>query len=121
MSRKLLRKGIDTLYRARVLTTSADLKAISSYSMANIRALEFIHSLAEDVIARNVPGDFVECGVCNGGSAAAVACALRETDRHIWLYDSFEGLPEPGERDGELAAEFVGKCLGSEENVREAM
>ncbi|GAC1404449.1 MAG: hypothetical protein NVSMB56_19020 [Pyrinomonadaceae bacterium] len=121
MSRKIFRHALDSIHKARVLTTSRELQRIRSYSMSDIRLLEELNTLAHDVIAQKVVGDFVECGVCNGGSAAAVACALRDTDRRLWLYDSFQGLPEPIECDGGLAREFVGKCLGAEENVREAL
>ena len=72
-------------------------------------------------MARNIAGDFVECGVCNGGSAAAIACELSGSGRHVWLYDSFEGLPAISEIDGKDAERFVGQCVGSEQHVRKAM
>ena len=43
------------------------------------------------------------------------------TNRRLWLYDSFEGLPETSEKDGERAKEFVGKCLGSVQDVRNVL
>lgn len=44
----------------------------------------------------NVPGDIVECGVGSGLSLTILAFLLSESsvDRHIWGFDSFEGLPE---------------------------
>ena len=50
------------------------------------------------VIANGVPGDFIECGVWRGGTsifARAVLKALDINDRHVWLADSFQGLPKP--------------------------
>ena len=50
------------------------------------------------VIANGVPGDFIECGVWRGGTsvfARAVLKALDVNDRHVWLADSFQGLPKP--------------------------
>jgi hypothetical protein len=50
------------------------------------------------VIANDVSGDFIECGVWRGGGsvfARAVLKALNIEDRHVWLVDSFEGLPKP--------------------------
>lgn len=50
------------------------------------------------VIENNVPGDFIECGVWRGGGsifARAVLRAFNIKDRHVWLADSFEGLPKP--------------------------
>ena len=49
------------------------------------------------VIGKGVRGDFIECGVWRGGSslfARAVFQALNVTDRHVWLADSFQGLPK---------------------------
>jgi hypothetical protein len=49
------------------------------------------------VIANNIPGDFIECGVWRGGGsifARAVFKALNIKDRHVWLVDSFQGLPK---------------------------
>jgi len=54
-------------------------------------------------IARHqIPGDIVECGVWRGGSMMAIAKTLIEagdTDRHLHLYDTFEGMTEPAEHD----------------------
>lgn len=38
-------------------------------------------------------GAFVECGSYRGGSASVLA--LGHTDRHLWLFDSSEGFPDP--------------------------
>jgi hypothetical protein len=46
----------------------------------------------------SIAGDFVECGVWRGGSAMMAALTLADagsTDRQLWLYDTFEGMPEP--------------------------
>ena len=50
------------------------------------------------VIANKIPGDFIECGVWRGGGsifARAIFKAFNVTDRHVWLADSFQGLPKP--------------------------
>lgn len=66
-------------------------------------------------------GNFVECGVRNGGSAAIIAAtAKKDFDRHVWLFDSWEGFPETEDFDinffGKKAEK--GAALGSEETVR---
>jgi O-methyltransferase len=42
-------------------------------------------------------GDVCEFGVAQGSTSALIANELQHhaTDRHLWLYDSFEGLPAP--------------------------
>lgn len=57
----------------------------------------FTINAVRDVINRQVPGDFVECGVWMGGCSIAMAMTQRamlvKPDRKVHLFDSFEGLP----------------------------
>lgn len=97
------------------------LARIAPYTMAPPEALAKLYRLGRDVVRRGIAGDFVECGVCRGGSAAAIAGALRGSGRNIWLSDSLAGLPPATPRDGPAAASLTGACWGSVEAVREAM
>jgi O-methyltransferase len=54
------------------------------------------------VVDRDVEGDVVECGVWRGGSMMAAALALQargDTERDLYLFDTFTGMTEPGEAD----------------------
>lgn len=102
-------------------TVPAELLQLKNYSVSGTRTLEKLYKLGRDVVARDVPGDFVECGVYNGGSAAAMACALRNSTRRIWLFDSFQGMSATSEVDGIEASRYVGALVGNEERVRQAM
>ncbi|MDD1419088.1 TylF/MycF family methyltransferase [Dolichospermum sp. ST_sed1] len=104
-----------------ILKVPPEIEQLNNYSMSGIRVLKKLYILGQDILNRSIPGDFVECGVCNGGSAAAIALSLRSTGRKVWLYDSFLGMPETKEVDGLAAAKYVGRCVGAEEKVREAM
>jgi O-methyltransferase len=66
-----------------------------------ILALEAIATLN----LNKVPGEIVECGVWKGGMTMAMIFANMKdnTDRHFWLYDTFEGLPKPTEKDDKRA------------------
>ena len=44
-------------------------------------------------------GDICEFGVAQGATSALLAYEIRDTRKKIWLFDSFEGLPEPSEKD----------------------
>jgi len=46
------------------------------------------------VEANEIPGDIVECGVWRGGNMMMLAEASQGSDRKLWLYDTFEGMPE---------------------------
>jgi O-methyltransferase len=102
-------------------TEPAEIVGLDRYSMSGNRVLQKLYRLGRDVVTRDIAGDFVECGVCNGGSAAAIACGLRSSGRRVWLYDSFQGVPKPSEIDGACAANFTGAWVGELENVKRAM
>lgn len=47
-----------------------------------------------------LPGDVCEMGVAQGATSALIASELScHPEKNIWLYDSFEGLPKPSEKD----------------------
>jgi O-methyltransferase len=97
------------------------------YTMVTNNNLIHLYTLVAEANQLNLPGDLVECGVWNGGSAAVMGKALAEHkphghDRAIWCFDSFEGLPHPGQHDGqaEKDAYFKGWNMGSVDKVKEA-
>jgi O-methyltransferase len=95
------------------------------YTMVKNVSLENLYRLIQTVNTQCLEGDIVECGVWNGGSAAVMGAACLEDPhyaqtRTLWLFDSFEGLPAPGTRDGELEkkAFFKGWNKGDTNKVR---
>lgn len=96
------------------------IRKIREYTLLDVDRLRNIGRLSQYLNQQKIVGDFVECGVFNGGSAALLSTYLRE-ERHLWLYDSFEGMPETSELDGEEAKKWVRTCLGSIAVVQEAM
>lgn len=52
-----------------------------------------------------VPGDVVEFGCYVGTTSVHVAEKLKVADKRLWLYDSFEGLPEKRVEDRSPAGE----------------
>lgn len=76
--------------------------AANGYSMMPAEWLDQLHTLAH--AARNTPGDIVECGVYNGGSAFVLAHGAYTPWRRVWLFDSWSGLPKPTKPDGVRAA-----------------
>ena len=72
------------------------------YTMTGIESAYSCYRAAEYVVRHRIPGDVVECGVWRGGSSMVFALGLmrwRDTSRRMYLYDTYEGLPEPGARD----------------------
>jgi hypothetical protein len=88
---------------------------------------EAIYALAEGVryvVSSEIPGAIVECGVWRGGSMMAVASTLVDlgnTDVDLYLFDTFEGMSEPTERDvhwsGHSAESLLTREPRSEESI----
>ncbi len=77
-------------------------KTCAPYTMTSTERLYAVYQSVDYILKNNIPGDFVECGVWKGGCAMMMAHALKKYncyDRKIYLYDTFEGMTEPGEKD----------------------
>lgn len=46
-----------------------------------------------------IAGDVCEFGVAQGATSSLIANTIQPTEKKIWLFDSFEGLPKPTEKD----------------------
>jgi O-methyltransferase len=94
--------------RAAALLTgiSADdqaiVRRIAPYTMTSIeRQITLIHAVRQ-LVRSGTPGCFIECGVWRGGSTMAAALALAQegdTDRDLYLFDTFEGMTAPTDVD----------------------
>jgi len=68
------------------------------YSMMGLARLRNVRDCVETVLREGIPGDLIETGVWRGGGCIYMAAVLRahaETERKVWVADSFEGLPKP--------------------------
>ncbi len=100
------------------------MRTVAPYTMLDYSRLSKLYELASYVEVRNVQGSVVECGVWNGGSAAVLAWAIRQNQRrHLWLFDSWQGLPEPTELDVSYQGQVgvKGMDLGFEDMVKELL
>jgi hypothetical protein len=98
-------------------------RLVRAHTMVGVTRLAALYDAVLHVVANEIPGDLVECGVARGGSGAIMAMAAREAraDRTLWLFDTFEGLPSPSRADPdyELALRYAGKCPGELPDVQE--
>lgn len=68
------------------------------------RILTLLHAVRH-LVDNEIEGDFVECGVWRGGSSMAMAWMLvhlKDKLRKIYMYDTFNGMPTPGDTDNNL-------------------
>ncbi|OBK41031.1 macrocin O-methyltransferase [Mycobacterium sp. 1245111.1] len=95
-------------------------------TMIGMQRLTSLQQCVETVLADDVPGDLVECGVWRGGACIlmrAVLAAYGDETRSVWLADSFQGVPrsDPAnyKADKGIRADFAAGILGvSEAEVR---
>jgi len=102
------------------------IKIVQPYTMASPERLRWKAETAERIIREGIPGDFVECGVWNGGSAAIQAYYAIPAGRAVHLFDSWQGMPKPSANDlpsagGVTSESEIGKCVGSIEKVCEVL
>jgi O-methyltransferase len=70
----------------------------SAETMVGLRRLASLRECATEVVREGIPGDMLEAGTWRGGAAIlmkAVVEALGDTDRTVWVADSFQGVPRP--------------------------
>lgn len=109
--------------------------SIRPYTMVGRTGLFATYDIADEVEKDRMEGCFVECGVARGGCSALMAIVANEcrNGRKVWLFDSFEGLPEPTSEDTyeepilhkpkDKSASLVspGYCLGTYEEVEKLL
>lgn len=106
---RFLRKAADAAIRVRGPLPAFGLfrllRRIAPYTMVPPAGVAFAAQQA--VRAGERGGVIVECGTWMGGTSFAMALAQRaafgQVRAPVWMFDSFEGLPRPDDRDGEAA------------------
>ena len=77
----------------------------SKYTLTSMERCYSLYKTIQYIVKGNVLGDIVECGVWRGGSAMLAALTLienKQTHRKIYLYDTYEGMSEPTDKDIDL-------------------
>lgn len=78
------------------------LSLIAPFTMLSMERQLALLEGARKVCLENLEGNFVECGVAAGGSSAMLAWAVRKYSskpRLVYCFDTFEGMPAPGQED----------------------
>lgn len=78
------------------------LRAARPYSMTRPTKQYALYLATRHVVEHQIPGAIVECGVWRGGSMHVVARTLLEigdSSRDLYLFDTFEGMTPPTEKD----------------------
>ena|SRR3984885_8508308 len=91
-------------------------------TMIGMQRLTNLQHCVETVLAEDIPGDLIECGVWRGGACIlmrAVLAAYGDQERCVWVADSFAGVPKPDEEnysaDGNMKLHLSGDVLAVSE------
>lgn len=79
-----------------------NIEYVKPYSMTTNERLVSLSRCIDYIVNNNIEGDIVECGVWRGGSMMLVARKLLQLDskeKKLFLFDTFEGMSEPGKND----------------------
>ncbi len=96
------------------------LATVKPYTFCGEQKLASLHKLSLQLRAKGIEGDIVECGTYRGGSAAVLGTTLTPK-QHLWLYDSFAGMPAVSENDGPDAGQYAGKGVAAKADVEEVL
>lgn len=98
-------------------------KIVQPYTLVGPERIHNLFVLAERIEEEKIPGDVIECGVCNGGTAAILArfATRSRINRVVWLFDSFQGMPETTPVDGDAAKAHIGKEVGDPVRVEKVL
>ncbi|MFX0199790.1 MAG: TylF/MycF/NovP-related O-methyltransferase [Candidatus Hodarchaeota archaeon] len=92
---------------------------ITDYTLLDVERIHSLWMLVNDINIRKIGGDIVESGCSRGGSSAVLRAGMG-SQRRLWIYDSFQGLPAPSTQDGGKK-HYVGECAASVKDVLEIL
>ncbi len=90
------------------------IRAARPYTMTGNDKLHALITATRYIDRYQIPGSVVECGVWRGGSMHAVARTLDQLgdhERDLYLYDTFEGMTEPTDKDLRYDGESASRIL----------
>lgn len=100
----------------------ATFKKVRPYTMTSPERIFSLCEAVKYIQEKRIEGEVVECGVWKGGSMMAVAETLLrsgDSNRELYLFDTFEGMPPPTEHDVDIAGGTAESLLDSADKERD--
>ncbi|MCU0437170.1 MAG: TylF/MycF family methyltransferase [Raineya sp.] len=88
------------------------------YTMTSLARMYALYQSVKYVVQNNIEGDFVECGVWKGGSSMLIARYLQihqVRNKKVYLYDTFEGMSAPTEKDVDIKGDTAQSSLSKQD------
>lgn len=89
---------------------SETINLVNSYTLTSASSIIALIESVKYVVNNNIDGSIVECGVWRGGSMMAVAKTLvdlNNLNKHLFLFDTFEGMTKPKDVDTRFDLETI--------------
>jgi O-methyltransferase len=99
------------------------IRAVEGLTMTSMERRYHLLQAVRHIVKHKIPGSFVECGVWRGGSMMLMAQTLKKCDdesRDLYLYDTFEGMPQPTELDKDFNDRPAAICMQESEQAKDA-
>lgn len=82
---------------------------VQMWTMTSSQQQDFAKEAVRKINKKKIPGDIVECGVWMGGMTMLMVFENMKVDttRHFWLFDTFDGLPEPDDEKDDPRAKQI--------------
>jgi O-methyltransferase len=97
------------------------IKSVRPWTMTSAERIYGLIQAVRYVSLNRITGSIVECGVWKGGSMAAVAKTLlqvQDSERNLYLFDTFEGMSEPTSKDIDLSGKYASDLLTENPGVK---
>ena len=93
--------------------------SIENYTMTGRTRIISLINFYKDIIERNIKGDFVECGVWQGGNLMLIQKLSKIYDQTTTIvgYDTFEGMTDANEFDIDLRNNNAGNLLKKSKKI----
>lgn len=97
-------------------------KKVKPYTMTSPERVFSLCEAVKYIHEKNIEGDIVECGVWKGGSMMAVAATLLrsgDSSRNLYLFDTFEGMAPPTDKDVDIAGVTAESLLEQSDKMKD--
>jgi len=112
---------VNTLYADFTANDWEIINFVKPYTMTSVERLKSLIDAVSYVSTNRIEGDFVECGTWKGGSVMCMQkklIELNQTDRNFWVFDTYEGMPEPDVLDKNFKQTSAQHLMNEEEKEK---
>lgn len=96
-----------------------NIKISKMYSMTGEKRMSHLTKAVKYIFKNKIHGDFVECGVWQGGNLILMQRLMDfyEENRNIYGYDTFDGMTEPNEFDTDINDKKASNLMSNQNKI----